>query len=354
MRVALLEMLHPDAVPADTPIPAEGAIDEADRDRQGVLRRRRAEVRQRHPRRGAARAARRAARRSRPTARRATSETPLTALRSAASRVLPFDDRPTPHRPTRLRARLRAAAGPQRSRARRPRRADRPAHPPGVRDRRPHGRRRRRHAARAGGRRQRRRDRRRHRRRAAAVRRPAPRRRGLRLRRLRPPPHARPRSAARRRPDRRRRRGPARPGLPDRRPQRAGPPRRDPRRGRRRQRRRPRRRRGRRAHRDASRRSGRSRPSPARPTTSTTRAPSTSSTASATARRSTSRTSTPPRAWRSSAPEPSPGGTTDFGATIAGGRDVDGDGRPDLVVTDEPLPRDRRARRTRRRGPTPT
>ena len=29
MRVALLEMLHPDAVPGDTPIPAEGAIDEA-------------------------------------------------------------------------------------------------------------------------------------------------------------------------------------------------------------------------------------------------------------------------------------------------------------------------------------
>jgi N utilization substance protein B len=29
MRVALLEMLHPDAVPADAPIPAEGAIDEA-------------------------------------------------------------------------------------------------------------------------------------------------------------------------------------------------------------------------------------------------------------------------------------------------------------------------------------
>ena len=29
MRVALLEMIHPDAVPADTPIPAEGAIDEA-------------------------------------------------------------------------------------------------------------------------------------------------------------------------------------------------------------------------------------------------------------------------------------------------------------------------------------
>jgi transcription antitermination protein NusB len=29
MRVALLEMLHPDAVPGDHPIPAEGAIDEA-------------------------------------------------------------------------------------------------------------------------------------------------------------------------------------------------------------------------------------------------------------------------------------------------------------------------------------
>jgi N utilization substance protein B len=29
MRVALLEMRHPDAVPADTPIPAEGAIEEA-------------------------------------------------------------------------------------------------------------------------------------------------------------------------------------------------------------------------------------------------------------------------------------------------------------------------------------
>lgn len=29
MRVALLEMLHPDAAPGDAPIPAEGAIDEA-------------------------------------------------------------------------------------------------------------------------------------------------------------------------------------------------------------------------------------------------------------------------------------------------------------------------------------
>jgi N utilization substance protein B len=29
MRVALLEMLHPDAAPADKPIPPEGAIDEA-------------------------------------------------------------------------------------------------------------------------------------------------------------------------------------------------------------------------------------------------------------------------------------------------------------------------------------
>ncbi len=29
LRVALLEMLHPDVVPGETPIPAEGAIDEA-------------------------------------------------------------------------------------------------------------------------------------------------------------------------------------------------------------------------------------------------------------------------------------------------------------------------------------
>jgi transcription antitermination protein NusB len=29
MEIALLEMLHPDAAPADTPIPPEGAIDEA-------------------------------------------------------------------------------------------------------------------------------------------------------------------------------------------------------------------------------------------------------------------------------------------------------------------------------------
>jgi N utilization substance protein B len=29
MRVALLEMVHPDAAPGDEPIPPEGAIDEA-------------------------------------------------------------------------------------------------------------------------------------------------------------------------------------------------------------------------------------------------------------------------------------------------------------------------------------
>ncbi len=29
MRVAMVEMLHPDAVPSETPIPAEGAIEEA-------------------------------------------------------------------------------------------------------------------------------------------------------------------------------------------------------------------------------------------------------------------------------------------------------------------------------------
>jgi hypothetical protein len=36
-------------------------------------------------------------------------------------------------------------------------------------------------------------------------------------------------------------------------------------------------------------------------------------------------------------PEPAPGGTTGFGGSIAGGRDVDGDGRPDLVVSDQPI-----------------
>jgi N utilization substance protein B len=29
MRIALIEMIHPDAAPADTPIPAEGAVEEA-------------------------------------------------------------------------------------------------------------------------------------------------------------------------------------------------------------------------------------------------------------------------------------------------------------------------------------
>ena len=29
MQIALVEIVHPDAIPADTPIPAEGAIDEA-------------------------------------------------------------------------------------------------------------------------------------------------------------------------------------------------------------------------------------------------------------------------------------------------------------------------------------
>jgi len=29
MRIALLEMLHPDVAPGETPIPPEGAIDEA-------------------------------------------------------------------------------------------------------------------------------------------------------------------------------------------------------------------------------------------------------------------------------------------------------------------------------------
>ena len=58
MRVALLEMLHPDVVEGDAPIPPEGAIDEAVETAKSVLRRRGAGVRQRHPRRGAARGAR--------------------------------------------------------------------------------------------------------------------------------------------------------------------------------------------------------------------------------------------------------------------------------------------------------
>ena len=40
MRVALLEMLHPDAAPGDTPIPPEGAIDEAVETAKTLLRRR--------------------------------------------------------------------------------------------------------------------------------------------------------------------------------------------------------------------------------------------------------------------------------------------------------------------------
>ena len=51
MRVALLEMLHPDAAPADIADPARGGDRRGRRARQDVLRRRRPEVRQRHPRR---------------------------------------------------------------------------------------------------------------------------------------------------------------------------------------------------------------------------------------------------------------------------------------------------------------
>ena len=36
MRVALIEMLHPDAAPADEPISPEGAIEEAAREREDV------------------------------------------------------------------------------------------------------------------------------------------------------------------------------------------------------------------------------------------------------------------------------------------------------------------------------
>ena len=50
LRVALLELTHPDAVPGETPIPPEGAIDEAVETAKRVLRRRGARLRQRDPR----------------------------------------------------------------------------------------------------------------------------------------------------------------------------------------------------------------------------------------------------------------------------------------------------------------
>ena len=55
MRVALLEMLHPDAVPGDHPIPPEGAIDEAVETAKTFCGADAPGVRQRHPRRRAAR-----------------------------------------------------------------------------------------------------------------------------------------------------------------------------------------------------------------------------------------------------------------------------------------------------------
>ena len=60
--IALLEMLHPDARRATTPIPPEGAIDEAVETAKALLRRRRARLRQRHPGRCPARDAARMAR----------------------------------------------------------------------------------------------------------------------------------------------------------------------------------------------------------------------------------------------------------------------------------------------------
>ena len=58
LRTALLEMLHPDLVEGERPIPRRGRDRRGRRDRQGVLRRRRARLRQRRARRGAARGAR--------------------------------------------------------------------------------------------------------------------------------------------------------------------------------------------------------------------------------------------------------------------------------------------------------
>ena len=58
MRVALLEMLHPDLVEGDAPIPPEGAIVEAVETAKRFCAAQAAEVRQRHPGRDAARGAR--------------------------------------------------------------------------------------------------------------------------------------------------------------------------------------------------------------------------------------------------------------------------------------------------------
>ena len=55
MRVALLEMLHPDVAPADTPIPPEGAIDEAVETAKTFCGADAPGLRERHPRGGPAR-----------------------------------------------------------------------------------------------------------------------------------------------------------------------------------------------------------------------------------------------------------------------------------------------------------
>ena len=58
MRIALLEMLHPDVAPGRPADPAGGRDRRGRRDRQDLLRRRRARLRQRHPGGGAPRDAR--------------------------------------------------------------------------------------------------------------------------------------------------------------------------------------------------------------------------------------------------------------------------------------------------------
>ena len=58
MRVALLEMLHPELIEGDRPIPPEGAIVRGGGDRQGVLRRAGARLRERGSGGGAPRGAR--------------------------------------------------------------------------------------------------------------------------------------------------------------------------------------------------------------------------------------------------------------------------------------------------------
>ena len=130
MRVALLEMLHPDAAPADTPIPPEGAIDEAVELAKTYSGADAPEVRQRHPRRRPSRDGRQ----SRHDAMSEADDHPRRARRPArARRRAAALGRPQRRRRRDRRRGLRGArlAGLGRARAPRPRGRARAAAGPG-------------------------------------------------------------------------------------------------------------------------------------------------------------------------------------------------------------------------------